>query len=96
MSSRYDSVDETDPGAGPPRSPLEPVPNRRMWLGVVAVLLATLVSVGAAFGFDVCALLHSVGLELDSCKTPPVVTPAAPPAPSPAAAGDASVEPAPK
>lgn len=73
MSSRYDPDDSERPPPLPPRSPLEPVPafsKRQGVAGLLAVLLATSVGVGAAFGFDVCAFLHSVGLELSSCKAP--------------------------
>lgn len=87
MSSRYDADDSADsePPPLPPRSPLEPAApfsKRQTWAGIIAVLLASAVGVGAAFGFDVCALLRSVGLELTTCKpgppAPVATEPAAP------------------
>ncbi len=79
MSSRYDPAD-SEPPPLPGRAPLEPVPvsKRGTWAAVIAILLATAVSVGAAFGFDVCAFAHSIGISLDACKAP------APPAAEPA------------
>ncbi len=74
MSSRYDPLDDTKPQA---RAPLSPLPKpRSMRAAVVAIVLASLVGVGGAFGFDVCEALHMVGLELDACKVTPTPEPA--------------------
>lgn len=82
MSTRYDPDDSETPPPLPPRSPLEPVSQRASTAAVVAIVLAALVGVGAAFGFDVCAALHSVGASLDACAAPHVPPPAPLPAPA--------------
>jgi len=86
MNTRYDPLADTQPDQRPPLQPLPP--NRAMWAAVVAIVLTSAVGIAGAFGFDVCAFVHSFGIELDACK----VTPTPEPAPAPAQ----PVEPAPE
>lgn len=75
-------TDETEPGTGPVRPPLEPPNFRKVpWKSLAAVFFAAAIGVAAAFNFDLCGAFAGVGITLDSCK--------APPAPSPTPAADA-------
>ena len=76
----------TDTPETPPET--RPVPaalkQRNQILAVVAIVVAASVPILLAFGFDVCAPLAAVGIELDACK--------AAPAPAAAPAGDAGAK----
>lgn len=69
MSTRYDPIDDTDAGGLPP--PLPPPTKRSLWLALFAVFVTAAIGVGAAFGFDLCALGKMAGVTLDACKVEP-------------------------
>jgi hypothetical protein len=61
--------------------------RRNQILAIVAIVLAALVPVAMAFGFDLCTPLEAVGVHLDACAPDPAPTPAS----SPATRSDAGV-----
>jgi hypothetical protein len=63
--------------------------RRNQILAIGAIVVAALVPLAMAFGFDVCSPLDAVGVHLDACE-PEALPPApAPAAPSPGDPGDA-------
>jgi hypothetical protein len=50
-----------------------PLSKRELTIAIVAIIIAALVPVGAAFGFDVCRAADSVGVSLDTCLPDPAL-----------------------
>lgn len=68
-------TDPTDPLHPPPTAPKPgraPMSRAQLISAVMAVVFTAAVGVGAAFGFDVCAALKTVGVHVDACPVPAV------------------------